>query len=160
MNSYIPLVEKIAAYHARRTPANIEYCDLESAGYVGLLEALEKRDTKKNFRLYVKAKIRGAILDELRSQSWQTRCKGGQVKMVEYTDQLTVSDGFELIQNRTRLRQVKKAMDGLSERYRDVLTRYYQGQNLGTIAGQYGCSVANVSQLKTAALKGLKKVVL
>ena len=51
-------------------PSNIDIDDLISAGVIGLMDAIEKYDPSQDnkFKTYAEFRIRGAILDELRSQ--------------------------------------------------------------------------------------------
>jgi len=64
-----PLVKVIAQRIAKRMPPHIDVDDLISAGLIGLLDAFDKFDTAKsnNFRKYAEVRIKGAILDEVRS---------------------------------------------------------------------------------------------
>ncbi len=72
---YSPLIKFIAHRLAIRLPANIELDDLISAGVIGLIDAIEKFNAKKEtqFKTYAEIRIRGAMLDELRSQDWVPR---------------------------------------------------------------------------------------
>ena len=65
----IGLVRKVAGRLALRLPPHVETDDLESAGIPGLLAAIESYDPDKDveFATYAQIRIRGAILDELRS---------------------------------------------------------------------------------------------
>lgn len=67
---YVPLVKNIVGRIAMRLPDHVGKDDLISAGIIGLMSALEKFDeTKKvRFETYAQFRIRGAILDELRSR--------------------------------------------------------------------------------------------
>ena len=69
---YAPLIKFIAQKIASRLPANIELDDLISCGVIGLMDAISKFDpTRDNkFKTYAEFRIRGAMLDELRSQDW------------------------------------------------------------------------------------------
>ena len=69
------LVDKIAKRIIARLPSNVELDDLKSVGIIGLIDAIEKySDDKGNhFRVYAEIRIRGAIMDELRSQDWVPR---------------------------------------------------------------------------------------
>jgi len=53
----------------------VEIDDLISAGVIGLIDAIEKFDPTKEtqFKNYAEIRIRGSILDELRSQDWVSR---------------------------------------------------------------------------------------
>ena len=67
---YLPLVKNIVGRIALRLPDHVDTDDLISVGIMGLMSALEKFDeTKKvRFETYAQFRIRGAILDELRSR--------------------------------------------------------------------------------------------
>ena len=71
----IPLVRKIAGRLAARLPPHLEQGDLEAAGIPGLLAAIEGYDPDKDasFDTYAGPRIRGAIIDELRSLDPLTR---------------------------------------------------------------------------------------
>ena len=72
---YAPLVKYIANRVAMRLPPHIEVADLVNAGILGLIDAVEKIDPSKEvkFKTYAEIRIRGAILDELRSMDWIPR---------------------------------------------------------------------------------------
>lgn len=72
---YAPLIKYIASRIAMRLPSHISLDDLVSAGMLGLLDAIKKFDPNKNisFRTYAEFRIKGAILDELRSLDWVPR---------------------------------------------------------------------------------------
>ena len=72
---YAPLVKLVASKIAQRLPPSVELDDLISAGIIGLLDAIDKYDAEKsnNFKRYAEIRIRGAILDELRSLDWVSR---------------------------------------------------------------------------------------
>lgn len=82
---YAPLVKYIAQKIASRLPANIELDDLISCGVIGLMDAIDKFDpTRDNkFKTYAEFRIRGSILDELRSQDWVPRSVREKAKQVE-----------------------------------------------------------------------------
>ena len=72
---YAPLVKYIANRIAMRLPPHIEVNDLVNAGVIGLIDAIEKFDPSKEvkFKTYAEIRIKGAILDELRSMDWIPR---------------------------------------------------------------------------------------
>lgn len=72
---YYPLIKYIATRMAMRLPPHISLDDLISSGMIGLLDAIKKYDPKKNinFKTYAEFRIKGAILDELRSLDWIPR---------------------------------------------------------------------------------------
>ncbi len=69
------LVKRIALHIKRRLPSFIELDDLLQAGFIGLLEARTnfKSDMKTSFETFAGIRIRGAIIDSLRKNSWGTR---------------------------------------------------------------------------------------
>jgi RNA polymerase sigma factor for flagellar operon FliA len=72
---FAPLVKTIAAKVAQRLPPHIELDDLISAGTLGLIDAVDKFDRSRavNLKKYAEIRIKGAILDELRSMDHVTR---------------------------------------------------------------------------------------
>jgi RNA polymerase sigma factor for flagellar operon FliA len=72
---YSPLIKYVAGRLSMRLPPNISTDDLISSGVIGLMDAIEKFDPSKKirFKTYAEFRIRGAILDELRSLDWVPR---------------------------------------------------------------------------------------
>ncbi len=72
---HFPLVRYIAERLLQTLPKSIELDDLVSAGTFGLLDAIKGFDLKRGikFKTYCSTRIRGSILDELRSQDWVPR---------------------------------------------------------------------------------------
>ncbi len=72
---YAPLIKFIAQRIAVRLPPHIELDDLISAGVMGLIDSITKFDPTKDtqFKTYAEIRVRGAILDELRSLDWVPR---------------------------------------------------------------------------------------
>ena len=72
---YSPMVKYVANRIALRLPPHIEVEDLISVGVLGLIDAIEKYDPARGakFKTYAEFRVRGAILDELRSMDWVPR---------------------------------------------------------------------------------------
>lgn len=72
---YAPLIKYIAGRLALRLPPHISLDDLVSSGIIGLIDAINKFDPSKNisFKTYAEFRIKGAMLDELRSLDWIPR---------------------------------------------------------------------------------------
>jgi len=68
----VPYVKYIVQRIAFRLPPHIETDDLVNAGILGLIDAMNKfnPDREVRFKTYAENRIRGSILDELRSQDW------------------------------------------------------------------------------------------
>src|ERR1700749_900047 len=84
---YAPLIKFIAQKIAVRLPSHIELDDLISSGVIGLMDAIEKYDPKRDnkFKTYAEFRVRGAILDELRAQDWVPRSVRDKAKMLDKT---------------------------------------------------------------------------
>jgi RNA polymerase sigma factor FliA len=72
---HLPAVRYIARRIHERLPQHVDLEDLVSAGVVGLIDALSKFDRSKKvqFKSYAQFRIRGAILDSLRTLDWSPR---------------------------------------------------------------------------------------
>jgi RNA polymerase sigma factor FliA len=75
MEHYLPLVRRLAQRIHTKLPREVELDDLVSAGTFGLMYAIEAFDPARavKFETYCASRIRGAILDELRSWDWVPR---------------------------------------------------------------------------------------
>jgi RNA polymerase sigma factor for flagellar operon FliA len=85
--TYTPLIKYIATRLASRLPPNISLDDLISSGIIGLIDAIDKFDLAKNvqFKTYAEFRIKGAMLDELRSLDWVPRSVRGKISQLENT---------------------------------------------------------------------------
>ena len=72
---HMPLVRSIAERVLQTLPKSIDVDDLSSAGTFGLMDAINGFDLSRGikFKTYCTTRIRGSILDELRSQDWVPR---------------------------------------------------------------------------------------
>ncbi len=101
MLEYLSLVKIVAKKMATRLPASVDYDDLVSAGLIGLMQALERYKPEKGFKFktYAEFRIRGAMIDELRSQDW---CPKGMRQKAKQ---------FERICEKIRQKKGRKATD-------------------------------------------------
>ncbi|NOY92593.1 MAG: FliA/WhiG family RNA polymerase sigma factor [Deltaproteobacteria bacterium] len=81
----LPIVRRLAFRMIRRLPPSVDVGDLIGAGNEGLLKAARAYDPSRypRFEPYAEARIRGAILDQLRSADQMTR--HGRRRMAEVT---------------------------------------------------------------------------
>jgi len=82
---YAPLVRKLALQLLARLPASVQLDDLIQAGMIGLLDAIRRYQESPDaqFETYATARIRGAMLDELRSQDWLPRSVRSKSRRIE-----------------------------------------------------------------------------
>ncbi len=82
---YSPLVKYVAGRVAAGLPQNVDQSDLVSYGMFGLIDAITKFDPERGFKFetYAISRIKGAVLDELRSIDWVPRSVRAKAKSVE-----------------------------------------------------------------------------
>jgi len=82
---YSPLVKYVAGRVAVGLPQNVDQADLVSYGIFGLIDAIEKFDLERGFKFetYAIARIKGAIIDELRSIDWVPRSVRAKARSLE-----------------------------------------------------------------------------
>ncbi len=82
---YSPLVKFVAGRVAAGLPQNIEQADLVSYGIFGLIDAIDKFDPGRGFKFetYAISRIKGAIIDELRSIDWVPRSVRSKARSIE-----------------------------------------------------------------------------
>lgn len=85
MLHYSPLVKYVAGRVGTGLPAHVEVSDLIQSGIFGLVDAIEKFEPERGlkFETYAMQRIRGAILDDLRTQDWVPRSIRGRAREVE-----------------------------------------------------------------------------
>lgn len=120
------LVQYVVRSICATLPSHVDRSDLESAGYVGLIDAAAKFDPSKHvhFKSYAQFRIRGAILDSLRSTDWGPR------------------------QLRRQAREIERVMQVISHRFGRAATET-------EVAGELGLDLASYHEL-LANLKGLE----
>ncbi|MFV1958204.1 MAG: FliA/WhiG family RNA polymerase sigma factor [Planctomycetota bacterium] len=87
IEAYFPLVKYLAERMVTTLPASVEVDDLISMGTFGLIEAIDRFDLSRGiqFKTYCTARIRGAILDSLRTNDWVPRLVRLRTNLVDKT---------------------------------------------------------------------------
>jgi len=116
---YAPLVRKLALQLLARLPASVQLDDLIQAGMIGLLDATRRYQETPDaqFETYATARIRGAMLDELRSQDWLPRSVRSKSKRIEAAIQQKEQ---ELMRPPTE-REIAHALDLPLDEYQGML---------------------------------------
>jgi RNA polymerase sigma factor for flagellar operon FliA len=183
IRQYKPVVQQIVGGFQRRLPRSVLRDDLIAAGMCGLWDAIRKHgdDRSERFDWYVRVRIRGAILDELRAQDWLPRrvraaaseaAKGSvhrtvpavvrfdEVSEFEQAQCLASCDpnaGDSGIENRESARALVRAVEQLPERERDIVALYYfKGVKFKELGRLFGVSEPRISQLHSRAMTRLK----
>ncbi len=83
--AYSPLVKYVSGRMASGLPAHVEEADLISYGLVGLISAIERFDLSREikFETYAITRIKGSIIDELRSLDWVPRSVRARAREIE-----------------------------------------------------------------------------
>src|ERR1700755_2761480 len=83
--AYSPLVKYVSGRMASGLPAHVEESDLISYGLVGLINAIERFEPEREikFETYAITRIKGAIIDELRSLDWVPRSVRARARAIE-----------------------------------------------------------------------------
>jgi len=83
--NFSPLVKYVAGRLASSLPQTVDTADLISYGIFGLIDAIEKYDLSRaiKFETYAIARIKGAIIDELRAMDWVPRSVRSRAREIE-----------------------------------------------------------------------------
>ncbi len=134
--AYSPLVKYVAGRTAAGLPPHVEEADLISYGLVGLISAIERFDPSREikFETYAITRIKGAIIDELRSMDWVPRSV------------------------RARAREIERANSKLEHRLQRAATDPELAQELGISEDELQASLLAISHSSIAALDELWSV--
>jgi RNA polymerase sigma factor (sigma-70 family) len=85
LTEHMPLVKRLAHQMKAKLPPSVEVDDLIQAGMIGLLDAINRYEENHGaqFETYAVLRIRGAMLDELRSNDWMPRSTRQNMRKVE-----------------------------------------------------------------------------
>ena len=83
--TYAPLVKYVAGRLGSGLPAHVDEGDLVSYGLLGLIGAIERYDPDRDvkFETFAIARIKGAIIDELRALDWVPRSVRARARQIE-----------------------------------------------------------------------------
>ena len=183
LEEFTPLVRKIAGGFQRKLPRNVLREDLIAAGMSGLWDAIRRHPDggDESFEWYVRVRIRGAILDELRAQDWLPRraraaaeANAGTDAYVPPPSVVRIDDVSEWEQNRcladasssesavaAKFTQetLAKAVELLPERERHIVSsHYFRGVKFKDLGVELGVSEPRISQLHSRAIARLKEL--
>jgi RNA polymerase sigma factor for flagellar operon FliA len=85
LTEHMPLVKRLAHHMKAKLPPSVEVDDLIQAGMMGLLDAINRYEDNHGaqFETYAVLRIRGAMLDELRSSDWMPRSTRQNMRKLE-----------------------------------------------------------------------------
>jgi RNA polymerase sigma factor for flagellar operon FliA len=131
--TYAPLVKYVAGRLGSGLPAHVDDDDLVSYGLLGLIGAIERFDPERDikFETYAIARIKGSIIDELRSMDWVPRSV------------------------RSRARDIERAIGELEARLGRAPTDEEISKKLGFSEDELNESLSEISRTSIAALDEL-----
>ena len=131
--TYAPLVKFVAGRLGSGLPAHVDEGDLVSYGLLGLIGAIERFDPDREikFETYAIARIKGAIIDELRALDWVPRSV------------------------RARARDIERAIAELEKKLHRAPTDEEIGAKLGMTEEELGASLTEISRSSIGALDEL-----
>jgi RNA polymerase sigma factor for flagellar operon FliA len=180
LSLYMPLVHQVVGRVLRKLPPNVLRDDLAAAGAFGLIDALRKSvDRGPAFDWYARIRIRGAVVDELRSQDWLTRRartraakaqadgQGSGASVVGFDDlpesqaqafaDESVASPLDQVEQRMDRAALEKAVRLLPEREANIVAwHYFEGEPFKSIAARLRVSEPRVSQLHARAMGRLR----
>jgi RNA polymerase sigma factor for flagellar operon FliA len=179
LKQYTPLVRRIAGGFIKKLPRNVLRDDIIAAGMFGLWDAILKNDGKPlqgSFDWYVRIRIRGAILDELRLQDWLPRRTRATVtaakkegreasfaivpfdnEHMQHVDALSVEANETAAAAQHAENLMLEAIEKLPVRERYVVSKhYFQGVKFKDLSVELGVSEPRISQLHSRAMERLR----
>jgi RNA polymerase sigma factor for flagellar operon FliA len=134
--AYSPLVKYVAGRMASGLPAHVDEADLISYGLVGLINAIERFELEREikFETYAITRIKGAIIDELRSLDWVPRSV------------------------RSRARDIERANSKLEHKLQRAPTDEEMSDELGMTMQEFHDALLQISNSTVAALDELWSV--
>ncbi len=177
LDQYTTVVHKIASSFQRRLPRSVLREDLVAAGMIGLWDAIRRHGEHPNegFAWYVRVRVRGAILDELRAQDWLSRrvrkaaAEGAPPRVVRFEDVSeadqsrclgTHADTGAELEQRANREALTRAVEALPERERLIVSEHYFHEVKFTALGaRLGVSEPRISQLHSRAMRHLREIV-
>lgn len=157
LQEYLPLTRWIARKIAYERGSLKDLDDLSQIGVLGLIEAAERYDASKggSFKTYAEYRIRGTILDQLRTNKRQFFPISLQEEEPDGSTEGEFSDSLEERELRS---SIKTALRQLTPREQSVVQLYYyEDLNLKEIGEKLRVSESRVSQLHGSALRKLGK---
>ncbi len=184
---YTPLVRQIAGGFQRKLPRNVLREDLIAAGMSGLWDAVRRHADRPtdSFEWYVRVRIRGAILDELRAQDWLPRRaraaaaeaqeQGHHARSVapavvrfddvsewEQSRCLATGDSANSeasVDAKFTRENLARAVDQLPTRERHIVSaHYFRGVKFKDLGAELGVSEPRISQLHSRAMQRLRSI--
>jgi RNA polymerase sigma factor FliA len=119
--AYSPLVKYVAGRMSTGLPAHVEEADLISYGLLGLISAIERFDPGRQikFETFAITRIKGSIIDELRSLDWVPRSVRAKAREIERVNSRLEHE----LRRAPTDEEMAEALEVTPEEYQESLTR-------------------------------------
>ena len=152
VEQYVPLANKLAFQRKKTLPRHIDVEDLQSAAYMGLVEAALRYDPNRGiaFSTFASPRVFGAIQDHLRSESMGRR--GDYSKVFSLNDRMDdeacLQDTLEARPERNDEEFLEAVSIGLGDHAREVIRLYFIDEySMREVGERFGVSESRISQL-------------
>jgi RNA polymerase sigma factor FliA len=149
--AYSPLVKYVAGRMASGLPSHVEEADLISYGLLGLIGAIERYDPEREikFETFAVARIKGAIIDELRSLDWVPRSVRSRARQIEKVHSQLEND----LQRAPTEEEMAKKLDMTPDELRSALLEIANSSvlaldDLWTVADPSGGQISLLDTIK------------
>jgi len=152
--TYAPLVKYVAGRLGSGLPAHVEEEDLVSYGLLGLIGAIERFDPDRDikFETYAIARIKGAIIDELRSLDWVPRSVRARAREIERAIATLEAKVHRPPTDEEIAKQVGITVEELEDSLTDISRSSISAlDELWTIGGSGGDQVALIDTIEDTA---------
>jgi len=149
--AYSPLVKYVAGRMGSGLPSHVEESDLISYGLLGLISAIERFDPSRDikFETFAIARIKGSIIDELRSLDWVPRSVRAKAREIEKANARLENK----LQRAPTDNEMAEALDMDVEEFQEALTRISNSSvvaldELWTVSDASGDQVSLIDTIK------------
>ncbi len=171
LREFSPMAKRMAFAFRRKLPPTVDTDDLVAAALAGLWDAVRFHpEAAAGFEHYAAMRVRGSILDELRTQDWlprryRTKVTEGKALAVRFyfdedaTERLVETDDLEDdLSKRLMGEKLVQYLDLLMPRERQiVVAHYFRGHRFLDIGKNMGISEPRVSQIHSRAMRKLRE---
>ncbi len=153
---YAPLVKYISDRLAIRMPPHISRDDLNSAGIIGLFDAIDNFDSSRGikFETYASYRIRGAIIDEMRKLDWIPRSVRKEIQKIE----AAITSVQARLGRAPEDEEIAQEMGASLEEYYKIIDRTYNVKLLSLDEPAFGSSNTTVNKIESGNPSPFEKI--
>lgn len=163
INTHMSLANRIAGKEKKKLPPKVTYDEVQSAAYLGLVQAAKKYDPENDasFETFASFRIIGAIKDYLREIGWGPRNERRSIASLDATtpDGICLADTLEARAETEEGDIFEKCSTCLSPLARQALKLYYlDGLKMKEVAHRLSLTESRISQIVSESKRELRTV--